>query len=878
MNGATAHGRFREEDTSLVRRKFSDDDSAREQALADHSDQMRRFTYAAVLALLLTGAASLGYLVGVFRSYSDAHALSSMQIWTGRKGNPGTADAPGQQSPGLQLSAGAADSLLKHSQHQRHQQVSDGQQTEAAAAAAEGDALAAAATTAAAASSVQEGGDEATLQTATDKKQASSRRPLPAAQQQSDDGNGGDDDSSLAVVGAERSSSSEATSVAVRNTALAAESGRCPPLSPDVAATAAGNQTIILTIINREMLEMAWNWLEWLKHVGARNVLLASYQSDVDTHLLEWGVPCVDISEFVGIDPTVQGDYEFGTLLWLKIIWMKVDLLPELLRWGYHVIWSDVDVVWFKDPTRMLEDYPEVDVIMSTDCLCSLLDDGDDYFEDVRWSLREEWNSGTTFFRHKRETIDLAEAWKAERDAGREKRNQAALNWELLRTPRSLGRGRNTSAVEEHLVPGSTRLLRVFHRRLVIGVTPAQKILSGRTLSFQRLDRIMGIEPAAFHTTMVLGHWSKVARIKEAGLWRGEPNSSHYGHGNDAENFLAMDLVMPQVPYDADGAPFDQWRGVGGAMEAFNLAAIEFQLSQIAAAAHIAVALNRTLIFPKMACFCDWALDWAELVDCRAVGATRRKVSDFPLPYSCTSDTVIEAPRLLDHPSKGRPPIRHRFNGFLESPLLSPSVRGSQLRLRTDPSVSCPEAGGAGGGGCGAVTPQPCEEGARVHSPGRSGGTSFKEQQLETRCLPASLTAEQLRGAVREVGNVRVLHLGDAPLLWGGWEDSSMEKAVNRRLQRARFRWENRSVKEAEELGRGTNETYIWKPFRHAAQAMQDAQDGAIRVVPALQARPGPKWPQSVTEVLQGVSYKGTHPDPALWAIHDMPQTLWPDS
>lgn len=63
--------------------------------------------------------------------------------------------------------------------------------------------------------------------------------------------------------------------------------------------------------------------------------------------------------------------------------------------------------------------------------------------------------------------------------------------------------------------------------------------------------QIMGIEPAAFHTTMVLGHWSKVARIKEAGLWRGEPNSSHYGHGNDAENFLAMDLVMPQVSLKA---------------------------------------------------------------------------------------------------------------------------------------------------------------------------------------------------------------------------------------------------------------------------------------------------------------------------------------
>ncbi len=55
------------------------------------------------------------------------------------------------------------------------------------------------------------------------------------------------------------------------------------------------------------MLEMAWNWLEWLKHAGACNVLLASYQADVDAHLLQWGVPCVDISEFVGVDPNGAG-------------------------------------------------------------------------------------------------------------------------------------------------------------------------------------------------------------------------------------------------------------------------------------------------------------------------------------------------------------------------------------------------------------------------------------------------------------------------------------------------------------------------------------------------------------------------------------------
>lgn len=43
--------------------------------------------------------------------------------------------------------------------------------------------------------------------------------------------------------------------------------------------------------------------------------------------------------------PAAKGSYDFSDPLWFKIIWMKVDLLPELLRWGYHVIWSDLDVV-----------------------------------------------------------------------------------------------------------------------------------------------------------------------------------------------------------------------------------------------------------------------------------------------------------------------------------------------------------------------------------------------------------------------------------------------------------------------------------------------------------------------------------------------------
>ena len=70
----------------------------------------------------------------------------------------------------------------------------------------------------------------------------------------------------------------------------------------------------------------------------------------------------------------------------------------------------------------------------------------------------------------------------------------------------------------------------------------------------------MGIQAAAFHTSMAIGRWSKVARLKETGLWRGDANSPHYGHGNDAENFLAMDMVMPQARAPAAAPPNDSTR------------------------------------------------------------------------------------------------------------------------------------------------------------------------------------------------------------------------------------------------------------------------------------------------------------------------------
>lgn len=656
-------------------------------------------------------------------------------------------------------------------------------------------------------------------------------------------------------------------------TAPAVPPERCPKFSAESVANIQKNNTIIFTIVNRGMLSMARNWLEWLNHVGATNVMIASFEADVDSIILGWNVSCVDISDLVDIDDEELGQSAgFRSPLWFKIIWMKVEVFPELLRLGYNAIWSDADVVWFQDPTAVMLEHPEVDVIMSTDCLSSKLKDSETYFENAQYALKEEYNSGTTFFRHSRAATDLAYAWKVERDAERQARNQGALNWELLRP--GLHRGENETAVRARLVPGTLNLLRVFRDRLTIGILPNSRVLSGRTLSFQHLDRIMGVKPVAFHTTMALGHWSKVARIQEAGLWHGNPATSEYGHNNTQENFVAMDIVMPQVPYDVAGVPFGKWVGQQESMEAYHMLAVEFQLSQIAAATHIAHALNRTLIFPKLACFCDFS-PWEDVIECRAAGATEGNKADFPLPYSCPVDTVVSMPNLNLNATEAMPVIRHRANGFLESALVAKEIRESQVRIRPDTKVLCPD------GDCAAFQPSSCGVGRLVAAAGRSSGKSatpshHEVAKLETKCVPEGLTDQQLSAALSSMSSVRVLHLGNAPVIWGGWEDPMVQAAVDLRLAFAVTPWRHRSTEAAERIGRNTSEPYVWKNFGNARKTMLDAYDGAISVLPELESRAGPAWPSEALQQLGRIVWHGTFPEPSLWAINDLPQNLWP--
>lgn len=54
--------------------------------------------------------------------------------------------------------------------------------------------------------------------------------------------------------------------------------------------------------------------------------------------------------------------------------------------------------------------------------------------------------------------------------------------------------------------------------------------------------------------------------------------------------------------------------------------------------------------------------------------------------------------------------------------------------------------------------------------------TAMRVQMVpqETRCIPGGMDTRRLGSLLRQYDGVRVLHLGDAPRMWGGWHDASV--------------------------------------------------------------------------------------------------------
>lgn len=97
----------------------------------------------------------------------------------------------------------------------------------------------------------------------------------------------------------------------------------------------------------------------------------------------------------------------------------------------------------------------------------------------------------------------------------------------------------------------------------------------------------------------------------------------------------------------------------------------------------IAVALNRSYIAPRIACYCDRY--WTPLENCRVPGAIQTR-----LPYTCPQDHVLDPLFMTDGASEVK--VRWREYSMLDNPRCPGWVKRSRL------TVYSSKVGGAGRG------------------------------------------------------------------------------------------------------------------------------------------------------------------------------------
>ncbi|KAI3891056.1 hypothetical protein MKW98_007361 [Papaver atlanticum] len=204
-------------------------------------------------------------------------------------------------------------------------------------------------------------------------------------------------------------------------------------------ASAGNNKTVIIAIINKAYVEGEMTML---------SVFLQSFWLGEDTrylinHLLLVSVDQVSYErcKFLRLHcyRLVTEGVDFGreklynSQEFKKMMWRRTEFLADVLRRGYSFIFTDADVMWLRDPLKVLrnQDLNQTDDIqMSCDC-----------FNGDPWSgfNSKQLNTGFYYVRSTNNTIALFNTWyKMKEDPHfNAKKDQDALkvlfNWGVLR-------------------------------------------------------------------------------------------------------------------------------------------------------------------------------------------------------------------------------------------------------------------------------------------------------------------------------------------------------------------------------------------------------------------------------------------------------------
>ncbi|XP_010682444.2 beta-arabinofuranosyltransferase RAY1 isoform X1 [Beta vulgaris subsp. vulgaris] len=145
------------------------------------------------------------------------------------------------------------------------------------------------------------------------------------------------------------------------------------------------SKTVVLSVAGYSYKDMLMSWVCRLRHLKINNFLVCALDAETYEFSVLQGIP-VFRDSFAPRNISFN-DCHFGTKCFQKVTKTKSRLVLQILKLGYNVLLSDVDVYWFRNPIPLLQTFgPAV-----------LAAQSDEYNLTVPINLPRRLNSGFYF-------------------------------------------------------------------------------------------------------------------------------------------------------------------------------------------------------------------------------------------------------------------------------------------------------------------------------------------------------------------------------------------------------------------------------------------------------------------------------------------------
>lgn len=126
------------------------------------------------------------------------------------------------------------------------------------------------------------------------------------------------------------------------------------------------NNTIILSALNYGYRGIMMNWVCNMRHLGVTNFVIAALDADLYKFAYTRGLPTyLENTIFNGLNSSIIADASYGSDSFKQLTKMKSRVVVRLLKEGYNVVWTDSDIIYFRNPLQDMWGY-NVDLVIQT--------------------------------------------------------------------------------------------------------------------------------------------------------------------------------------------------------------------------------------------------------------------------------------------------------------------------------------------------------------------------------------------------------------------------------------------------------------------------------------------------------------------------------